>query len=290
VIERISSKSELRSAVAEARREGKTVAFVPTMGALHSGHLSLVRAAFSRADFVVVSIFVNPTQFAPGEDYERYPRRTEADIELLSAEGVAIVFTPSAETMYGADPRVTVNPGSLARLWEGEVRPGHFGGMATVVTKLLGIVRPDLAFFGEKDYQQLRIAERVARDLDLGVGIVGCPIARDPDGLAISSRNVFLTAEERAAALALSEALAATVEAAAWGELDGDALAALMRETAIARGGELLSLDYAAVVLPETLEPVGTLAVPSRAIIAARVGTTRLIDNCEIAPSHGGTA
>ena len=290
MIERISSKSEVRSAVAEARGEGRTVSFVPTMGALHSGHLSLVRAASSRADVVVVSIFVNPTQFAPGEDYGRYPRRTETDIELLSAEGVAIVFTPSAETMYGTDPQVTVDPGPLAKLWEGEVRPGHFAGMATVVTKLLGIVRPDLAFFGEKDYQQLRIVERVARDLDLGVGIVGCPIARDPDGLAISSRNVFLTAEERAAALALSEALAATAEAAAWGERDGDTLATLLRQTAVARGGELLSLDYAAVVLPETLEPVGTLDVVSRAIIAARVGTTRLIDNCEIVPSHGGRA
>lgn len=156
MIERIASKAEVRSAVAEARREGKSIGLVPTMGALHDGHLSLVRAACARTDVVVVSVFVNPTQFAPGEDFERYPRRLDEDLALLHAEGAGYAFIPSVEAMYGAEPQVTVDPGPLAQRWEGEVRPGHFTGVATVVTKLLNIVRPDLAFFGEKDYRQLR--------------------------------------------------------------------------------------------------------------------------------------
>jgi pantoate--beta-alanine ligase len=290
VIERVSSKSEIRSAVAGARRAGKTVGFVPTMGALHEGHLSLVRAACGRTDYVVASIFVNPTQFSPGEDFGRYPRRVEADIEILSAEGLEAVFTPSVETMYGAGAQVTVDPGPLAERWEGEIRPGHFAGMATVVAKLLGIVQPDLAFFGEKDYQQLRIIERMVFDLDIPVGIVGCPIVRAQDGLALSSRNAYLSAEERAVALALPEALDAAAAEAARGERDGGKLTDVMRQTVRGRGGELLTLDYAAIVDPATLEPLTTLDAPGRAIIAGRVGPTRLIDNREIVPSGGGIA
>jgi len=178
VIERIASKAEMRSAVAEARREGKSVALVPTMGALHEGHLSLVRAACARADIVVASVFVNPTQFGPSEDFSAYPRRVEEDLSLLGAEGVELAFVPSVKAMYGDDSQVSVDPGPLAEHWEGAVRPGHFVGVATVVTKLLNIVRPDLAFFGEKDYQQLKIVERLAADLDIGAGIVACPIVR----------------------------------------------------------------------------------------------------------------
>lgn len=285
MIERIGSKDEIRSAVTEARRESKTIGFVPTMGALHEGHLSLVRAACDRTDFVIVSIFVNPTQFAPGEDFERYPRRMDADIALLAAEGAELVFTPTIDTMYGPNPQVSVEPGPLAERWEGEIRPGHFSGVATIVAKLLGVVRPDLAFFGEKDYQQLRIVHKLAEDLDIGVGIVDCPIVREPDGLAMSSRNAYLTPEERAAGLGLSEALHAAVEAAAWGEHSGNALQEIMRRTVAEKAGARIELDYAAVVDPNTLEPLDELGTEARALIAGRVGGTRLIDNCPLTVS-----
>ena len=281
MIERVASKAEIRSAVSEARREGKTVGFVPTMGALHEGHLSLVRAACARTAFVVVSIFVNPTQFAPGEDYERYPRDLDRDCARLAAESVEIVFAPTPEVMYGSDPHVTVEPGELAERWEGELRPGHFRGVATIVTKLLNTVRPDLAFFGEKDYQQLLVIEKLVADLDLGVGVVRVPTSREADGLALSSRNTYLSAAERAQALGIPEALEAAVEAAAWGETDADVLRRVMREAAEERG---VALDYADLVDPATLEPLDTLSAPARALIAGRVGTTRLIDNSEVVP------
>jgi pantoate--beta-alanine ligase len=287
VIERIASKSEMRSAVTEARKEGKTVGFVPTMGALHQGHLDLVHAACERTDIVVVSIFVNPMQFGPGEDFERYPRRIENDIDLLSADGVELVFTPSVEEMYGSGSLVTVDAGVLARRWEGEVRPGHFDGVATVVAKLLGVVRPDLAFFGEKDFQQSVIVRRMAEDLDLGVGIVGCPITRDRDGLALSSRNAYLSPEQREHALALSAALEAAGQALAWGERDGATLGAVMSDVVSSRTAGALGLDYASVVDPQTLEPMGVVDRPARAIIAGRLGATRLIDNCALVPPSG---
>jgi len=284
LIERISSKAEVRWAVAEARRENKRVGFVPTMGALHEGHLSLVRAACARTDVVVVSVFVNPTQFGPGEDFEAYPRSVESDIEMLGAEGIELVFTPSPEEMYDAGHQVDVEPGPLARRWEGTVRPGHFGGVATVVTKLLGIVRPDLAFFGDKDYQQLKIIQRLVLDLDLGVGVVACPTIREPDGLAMSSRNAYLTPEQRSAALGIPEALEASAKALAWGERDTAELELAMRQAAEQRGGGAISLDYAAVVDPDTLEPLARVEREARAIIAGRLGATRLIDNCALIP------
>lgn len=290
MIERISSKSEVRSAVAEARREGKTVGLVPTMGALHEGHLSLVQAACKRTDVVIVSIFVNPTQFGPGEDFEHYPRDIAADLELLSAEGVELVFTPSVDEMYGGGVETTIDPGPLAARWEGEIRPGHFGGVATVVAKLLNIVRPDLAFFGEKDYQQLRVVTRIAEDLDLGVGIVGCPIVRDSTGLALSSRNAYLTPEQRRSALALPEALEAAAAGLAWGNLDPRALEATMVATVARVGGDIVDLEYAALVDARTLEPANTFDAPVRAIIAGRLGATRLIDNCALtAPARATT-
>ena len=277
--ERILTKPEIRSAILEARRDGKTVGLVPTMGALHDGHLSLVHAACARTDFVVVSIFVNPTQFAPDEDFERYPRDIEADLDLVGADGVEIVFTPSVQCMYGAGTQVSVAPGPLAARWEGEVRPEHFGGVATVVAKLFNIVRPDLAFFGEKDYQQLKVVQTMSRELDMGVGVVGCPIVRDKHGLALSSRNAYLSADERAAALSLSESLAAAAALLASGERDGRALEAAMRETVARVGAGLVTLDYAAVVDAETLEPLVVVDGSARALVAGRVGPTRLMDN-----------
>jgi pantoate--beta-alanine ligase len=289
VIERIAGKSEVRSAVSEARREGRTIALVPTMGALHAGHLSLVRAAHLRADFVVASVFVNPTQFGPNEDFDRYPRGMDADLELLGDEGVDVVFTPSAESMYQDGTDVTVDPGVLAVRWEGELRPGHFAGVATIVAKLFNLVSPDLAFFGDKDYQQLRVVSEMARQLDFGVGVVGCPTVRDSDGLALSSRNVNLAASERQAGLGLPEALEAAARMVAWGETSVAAIEAEMREVAATHAAGGLSLDYAAVVDPGTLEPMERLDRPGRALISGRVGSTHLIDNCALTPPGGGS-
>ncbi len=309
MIERVYSKEEVRQAVAEARREGNTVAFVPTMGALHAGHMSLVKAASKRASFLVVSIFVNPTQFGPAEDFTAYPRDLERDFELLSAESVDLVFTPSVEEMYGIVPPrshgeparaaasgtpreaaptasveagVAVDPGALAERWEGALRPGHFRGVATVVAKLLNIVRPDLAFFGEKDYQQLMVVRRMVCDLDVPTTVVGCPTVRDGAGLALSSRNAYLTPAHRASALAFSRALDAAAESLAWGVRSGEALSAVMQEIIEAEPG--VELEYAAVVDPETLEPLLSVTAPARALIAGRVGTTRLIDNAALIP------
>jgi pantoate--beta-alanine ligase len=282
VIELVTSKDEVRSAVATARRAGKSVGFVPTMGALHDGHLSLVRAARERCDLVVASIFVNPTQFGPGEDLERYPRRLDLDTELLGTDGVQLLWAPSVEEMYARDAQVTVDPGPLGARWEGAVRPGHFTGVATVVAKLLNVVRPDLAFFGDKDYQQLAVVRRLTRDLDLGVGIVGCPIVRDQDGLALSSRNAYLSAAERAAGLALPAGLWAAASELMLGERDARVLEGAMRAAVTAHAGDAVVLDYAAIVDPETLEPIVRIEATARAIIAGRVGATRLIDNCAL--------
>ena len=284
----VAEKDAVRAAVAEARQAGRTVALVPTMGALHDGHLSLVRAARKRTGLVIVSIFVNPTQFAPDEDFERYPRDLAADLGLLGAEGAGLVFAPQAAAMYPSGSAVTVDPGPLASRWEGAVRPAHFAGVATVVAKLLGIVRPDHAFFGEKDFQQLAIVRRLALDLELAVEIVGCPIVRDADGLALSSRNAFLSAEKRTQALGLSVALAAARAALAGGERSGPALEHVMREAAGTRSNGALLLDYAAAGDPETLEPLPLVDRTARALIAGRVGATRLIDNCALVPPGGG--
>lgn len=277
-MERLGSKQEIRQAVGEARREGKRIALVPTMGALHDGHLSLVAAARERADYVVVSVFVNPTQFAPGEDFEGYPRDIERDIDLLGAEGADLVFTPTPEVMYAPDAEVTVDPGPLGAVLEGATRPTHFRGVCTVVTKLLAVTAPDLAFFGDKDYQQLAVIKRMARDLDLPVKIIGCPIVRECDGLAMSSRNVYLSRDERAAATVLYRALRSAETLALDGERDARVLEDAMRSQI--EGEPLAALDYAVVVDAVTLAQLDTLGVtPARGLIAARVGATRLIDN-----------
>jgi pantoate--beta-alanine ligase len=250
------------------------------MGALHDGHLSLVRAASARADYVVVSIFVNPTQFGPGEDFEAYPRDLEHDLAVLAAEGADVVFTPSTSSMYAEDATVTVDPGPLGDVWEGAVRPTHFAGVCTVVSKLFSIVGADLAFFGEKDYQQLQIVKRMVRDLDVPVKVVGCPIVRECDGLAMSSRNAYLSDEERKAATVLYRALRTAETLALDGERDARTIAEAMRDTI--ESEPLATLDYADLVDPTTLEPLDTLATHGRAVIAVRLGATRLIDNMDI--------
>ncbi|MBN2248462.1 MAG: pantoate--beta-alanine ligase [Coriobacteriia bacterium] len=277
-METLVSKDEVRRAVAEARAVGQRIALVPTMGALHEGHLSLVRAAHERAEYVVVSVFVNPTQFGPGEDFEAYPRDLEGDLELLEAEGVALVFAPATATMYDPGATVIVDPGPLGDVLEGAIRPTHFRGVCTVVAKLFGIVEPDLAFFGEKDFQQLAIVRTMVRDLDLPVRVVGCPTIREPDGLAMSSRNVYLSPDERAAATVLYRALRAAEARMLAGERDARALVEVMRAKIATE--PLAVPDYTEVADAVTLAPLDALdSSPARALVAARLGSTRLIDN-----------
>jgi pantoate--beta-alanine ligase len=262
------TRRELASAVPAAPGE---VAVVMTMGALHEGHRQLMREARERADFVIVTVFVNPLQFGPHEDYEKYPRTLAADVEACRAEGVNLVFAPSRDEVYpDGQPQVTMDAGPLGRILEGASRPGHFAGMLTVVQKLLMITRADVAFFGEKDYQQLTLIRRMVRDLELEVEIVGVPTVREPDGLALSSRNRYLSADERRAALALSQALRSGADQAG-------AEAALQAATKILEAEPGVRVDYLAL----TGTDLGTPPAdgPARLLVAARVGTTRLIDN-----------
>ncbi|HEY1623000.1 MAG TPA: pantoate--beta-alanine ligase [Streptosporangiaceae bacterium] len=265
---------QTRASLAKIPRSG-TVVLVPTMGALHDGHRALLRAARAVPDAcVVVSVFVNPLQFGPGEDLDRYPRTLAADLDMCEAEGTDLVFAPSALEMYpDGQPKVTVNPGLAGQVLEGEFRPGFFGGVLTVVLKLVSLVRPDIAVFGEKDAQQLALIRAMVTDLDLGLSITGVPTVREPDGLAMSSRNRYLSDAERTTALALSGALRAGVSAAANGA-EG-VLAAAQRVLGASPG---LSVDYLALVDPSTFAAV-TAAGPAVLAAAARVGTTRLIDN-----------
>jgi pantoate--beta-alanine ligase len=267
----------LHRARAELGRRNATIGLVPTMGALHDGHISLVRLARRRARKVVVSIFVNPTQFAAHEDLGSYPRTWKADIAKLIAEGVDLVWHPDAKTMYpeGFATRVAPEGPALAGL-EDRFRPHFFGGVATVVTKLFTQVRPDLAFFGEKDYQQLKVVTRMARDLDLGVKVIGGAIVRERDGLAMSSRNVYLSAEERRAAPVLFRTLKDTSKRLR----AGDDMAAALAAGAAAIGAAGFALDYLEARHAETLAPVSSMSEgPVRLLVAAKLGTTRLIDN-----------
>ena len=253
------------------------VALVPTMGALHEGHRTLVRAARERAASVVVSVFVNPTQFGPGEDFDRYPRTWDADLAALAEEGADLVFHPEVEDVYPPGALgVTVDPGPLGAVFEGAVRPGHFAGVLTVVAKLFGLVRPDLAFFGEKDYQQLTLIRAMARELALGVEVVGAPTVREDDGLALSSRNRLLSPEQREAATCLFLALSEAAELARAGERDaGKLVAAMAREIGATSEARI---DYVAVVDEDTFEEVPTIDGRARALVAARFGGVRLID------------
>ena len=269
----------------QARVEGLSLGFVPTMGALHEGHLSLVRAAKSECRPVVASIFVNPTQFTPSEDFQKYPRTFETDRKQLEDAGVDYLFAPEAAEMYPPGFRTWVTVEGLSDRLDGRVRPGHFRGVLTVVLKLFEIVRPQKAFFGRKDAQQARLIRQMARDLHLDTEIIVCPIVRDPDGLAQSSRNKYLSPNERRAAVVLYRALEATRSAIARGERDALRLVAVMRE--IIRKEPLAEQDYVELVDAETLEPVTRLRGTCMAMLAARFGATRLIDNLLIEERDG---
>jgi len=268
---------QMRSACQAAKRGGKRLGFVPTMGALHEGHLSLVRAAKARCDVVAASIFVNPTQFGPHEDFSKYPRSFERDRGLLENEGVELLFAPSVEEMYPGGAVTFVAVEGLSERLCGKSRPGHFRGVTTVVSKLFHIMQPDLAFFGQKDAAQVAIIRRMVRDLNLGVEIVACPIVRETDGLAMSSRNAYLSPQERKTALALSRSLAQVKRLFEQGERCTAKLGAAGKQVFAEEPS--VRLDYLEIVNPETLEPVEHISDPALVGVAAFVGSTRLIDN-----------
>jgi pantoate--beta-alanine ligase len=272
VIPVLEKLADLRAWLPSAARP---LALVPTMGALHEGHLSLVRQARAQAATLCVSVFVNPLQFGPGEDYAAYPRDLDRDAGLLAAEGVDAIFAPSVDAFTPPDRLTTVRVEGLTDRLEGRSRPGHFDGVTTIVAKLFNAVGPDRAYFGEKDYQQLLVIRRMVTDLDVPVEIVSCPIVREPGGLALSSRNAQLSAAQHADAHALAAALRRTAET--W---DGDADAARARLRALLDEAPGVTVDYAEIADPETLEPLrGHVAGPARALVAAQVGPKRLIDN-----------
>jgi pantoate--beta-alanine ligase len=279
MLEVLRTAAEIRSRVAALKKQGQTLALVPTMGFLHEGHLSLMREGRKRADVCAASIFVNPTQFGPTEDLSRYPRDEAGDLAKCESVGVSLVWAPEAGEVYPAGYQTFVEVEQLQQRWCGEKRPGHFRGVATVVAKLFNVFTPDLALFGEKDFQQLAVLRRMARDLSMPVEVVGLPIVREADGLAMSSRNAYLGPDERRRALGLSRALKAAQHLKANGELRAAALV----DCGLA---ELASVDarvdYLTVIDPETLEPLEELSQPARMLIAAFIGRTRLIDNAAI--------
>ena len=272
----------MKTACRQATRSGKTLGFVPTMGALHEGHLSLVRAAKARCDITAVSIFVNPLQFAPTEDLAKYPRPLERDAGLLEQLGVDLLFLPTADEMYPAGAQTYVLVDDLSNKLDGASRPGHFRGVATVVTKLFEIVRPDYAFFGQKDAAQVAVLRKLVNDLDMDVEIVVCPIVREKDGLAMSSRNVYLTPEQRQQALVLQRSLL-RVQTLAEGERNAAKLIEVGKH--VIAEEPAARLDYFAVVDPNTLDPVADITRGALVAVAAYFGTTRLIDNIVLSSS-----
>lgn len=275
----VADVPDLRQAVRQARRKGLTVGFVPTMGALHEGHAQLIRACAAETGFAVVSIFVNPTQFGPNEDFQRYPRTPEPDHALCDGAGASLIFEPSVSTMYPSGGLSTVvDVPAISGLLEGASRPGHFQGVATVVLKLLNQVQPDFAFFGEKDYQQLQVIRTMVRDLDLNVAIRGVPTVREPSGLAMSSRNRYLSDEERQAAAVLSQALAEADDAVRAGERSADRVRQILRSRI--ESERLARVDYAEIADSATLQPLDQIKPGAAvALLAVRVGPARLIDN-----------
>jgi len=267
----------MRARAEDLRRDGRRIAVVPTMGALHDGHLALVRHARARADIVILTIFVNPTQFGPNEDLSRYPRDEAGDLAKARPAGVDLAFCPPAEAMYPAGAQTFIEVRELAKPLCGEKRPGHFAGVATVVTKLFNITQPHVAFFGEKDFQQLAVIRRMVRDLDQGVEIVGMPIVREADGLAMSSRNAYLSPEQRKEALALSAGLAAVETAFKAGVRDAATLVAGARELIAAQPSA--RIDYIELRDAEELTPIETITRPAVMAMAVFIGKTRLIDN-----------
>ena len=274
----VRTSEELAAAAASLKREG-TLALVPTMGALHAGHMALIDEAKRRADKVAATIFVNPTQFGAGEDLDRYPRREEQDARMLEEAGCDQLWVPTAEEIYPQGFATTVHVSGVSERWEGEARPGHFDGVATVVAKLLLSVAPDMALFGEKDFQQLAVVRRMVRDLDIPVEIVGVGTVREADGLALSSRNAYLSDEERRRAVALPNALTAARQAIRGGTPVASALR--QAKQALIDAG-FLKIDYLALVDAASLEPLDKPAADMRLIVAATIGTTRLIDNIAV--------
>lgn len=273
----VTTKKGIRAGLSAARRQGRVIGLVPTMGYFHDGHLSLMRAARNDCDLVVVSIFVNPTQFGPDEDLEAYPRDTVRDKRLAAAEGVDIVFIPSVDEMYRTAHETTIAPGAVADTLCGSHRPGHFRGVATVVVKLLNIVGPDRVYFGQKDAQQAAVIKNVAADLDIAAIIKVCPTVRDHDGLALSSRNYYLNDVERGQAVVLYQALDTAREAVSAGETDAGRLMTAMKATVDEQ--PLLACEYADVVDTVTMQPLKTIEDEALAVVAARAGRARLIDN-----------
>lgn len=277
-LQTVRESNTLYEVIAKWRADGLRVALVPTMGALHAGHIALIEAARGTGTKVVASIFVNPKQFGPGEDLARYPRREASDAKALAEAGCDLLWLPSADVMYPEGFSTSISVAGIGDHWDGAARPGHFDGVATVVTKLFNQVRPDIAYFGEKDWQQLALIRRLVTDLDQGVEIVGVPTQRDDDGLALSSRNIYLDEAERAAAVALPRALGIAARAIGRG---GDVEDALndARVTLVAAG---FTVDYLGLADAETLQPDPASDRPRRLLAAARIGTTRLIDNIAV--------
>jgi pantoate--beta-alanine ligase len=276
-IEPITTTEHLLAITSQFRHQQQTIGVVPTMGALHEGHLSLVRQSLAEADQTIVTIFVNPTQFAPTEDLQQYPRPLSSDLDALAHLGVQHVFVPAEDQMYPDGFSTGVHPPKVAEKLEGEFRPTHFAGVATVVLKLLNMTQADIAFFGQKDYQQSRVIQTMVADLNLNVDIRICPIVREIDGLALSSRNVFLDQDEREVALVLSQTLAQVEQMIREGQNDGFEIVTEMRQRLI--DGGVTSVDYAVVADPVTLATAEFVTLPVVALIAAHVGQTRLIDN-----------
>ena len=276
-VEILSSLAELTKVVKELKRANKVIGVVPTMGALHEGHLSLVRHCLAETDETIVTIFLNPTQFAPDEDLQRYPKTLASDVAKLKTEGVRYVFAPPNEVVYPINFSTGIVPPAVARRLEGEFRPTHFEGVATVVLKLLNMTQADKAFFGQKDFQQARVIRQMVADLNVVTEIRICPIVRDDDGLALSSRNAYLTDEQRSIALSLNRTLDHVEQQIRAGQRDGFEVVTEMRQMLIDGGVE--RIDYAIVADPETLEMADPIKLPVVALIAAYVGQTRLIDN-----------
>jgi pantoate--beta-alanine ligase len=270
--------AQLREALAPVRRRGEKIALVPTMGALHEGHLSLVRAARTECDYTVATIYVNPSQFAPGEDLERYPRKLQADLDALAGCGANLAFAPSDEEIYRPGHSTWVEPPSAAGPLEGRCRPGHFRGVATIVLKLFNLVRAEVAYFGQKDYQQALVIRQMVRDLDVPIEIRICPTVRDPDGLALSSRNAYLSPEARRRATVLWQSLQLAQELVAEGQRDAGTIVRRMRDVILT--AEDAEIDYVALVDPESLAPVDQLSGKTLAALAVKIENTRLIDNC----------
>jgi len=280
----VRDPDEMRDVVATAKRNRFSVGFVPTMGALHEGHRSLMRASWRENDRTVVSIYVNPLQFAPQEDFERYPRNLERDVESCAAEKVDVVFAPAVARMRPPGHSTSVAVAGLSHDFEGAQRPGHFDGVATIVAALFCLVQPDRAYLGQKDFQQAVVIRRMVRDLQMPVRVVVCPIVRDPDGLALSSRNVYLSAEDRTEGLRLPRALEKAERAVLGGEADGDLLRTMLRD-AMRSSRRDVTVDYADVVHPETLVSLGKIDGHAVLLACLRVGAVRLLDNRVVAPA-----